>query len=65
MKLKRNYDLDAPKGVQRPQQRQHADQEVPGLGAEHPAPRRPGKDLRWIYDQYVAREQGRLAHVNA
>ena len=46
VKLKRKYNLDAPRGVERPQQRQHADPRAPGLGAEHPPARRHGEDLR-------------------
>ena len=34
-----------PEGRQRPQQRQHADQEVSRLGARHPPPRRHGAHL--------------------
>ncbi len=38
IKLKRNYNLDAPKGCERPQQRQHADQAGLQLGPRHEAP---------------------------
>ena len=35
IKVKRRYDLDAPQGRARPQQRQHADPRAARLGAEH------------------------------
>ncbi len=46
VKLKRNYNLDAPQRRQRPQQRQHQNPSRTQLGALHPTPRRPRQDLR-------------------
>ena len=45
-KFKRRYNLDAPKGVRGPQQRQHPDHREARLGAVHPSSRRHGEDLR-------------------
>ena len=56
IKLKRIYDLDAPKGVNGPQQRQYPDQEIPGLGTGHFLAAGLEKTYAWIYDQYMARE---------
>ncbi len=65
IKLKRTYDLSAPKGVNG----RNSDNTLikKYLNWEPSTPLRVGmeKTYRWIYDQYVAREQGRLAHVNA
>ena len=65
VKLKRTYNLNAPKGVNG----RNSDNTLikKYLGWEPGTPLRDGmeKTYRWIYDQYVAREQGRLAHVNA
>ena len=41
VKLKRHYDLDAPAGRGRPQQRQHLHQEDAQVGAEHAARQGP------------------------
>ena len=63
IKLKRNYDLSAPKGVNGRNSdntliRQH-------LNWEPNTPLRVGleKTYRWIYDQYLARERGDAAVV--
>ena len=45
MKLDAQAQPQGAQGRQRPQQRQHADQEVSRLGARHPAARRHGADL--------------------
>ena len=45
IKLKRSYNLKAPKGVNGRNSRQHAHQKISGLGAKHPPARRHGKDL--------------------
>ena len=45
VKLKRNYKLDAPKGVRGPQQRQYANQGEASLGAEHFATHGNGTDV--------------------
>lgn len=62
IKLKRRYDLDAPKGVQG----RNSDNTLirKYLGWEPSTPLRTGleKTYAWIYDQYLAREKGaRLA----
>jgi len=58
IKLKRNYDLSAPKGVNG----RNSDNTLieTYLGWEPNTPLRVGleKTYRWIYDQYVARERG-------
>jgi nucleoside-diphosphate-sugar epimerase len=58
IKLKRNYDLSAPKGVNG----RNSDNTLIKryLNWEPNTPLRAGleKTYRWIYDQYVAREQG-------
>lgn len=58
IKLKRNYDLSAPKGVNG----RNSDNTLikKYLGWEPSTPLRVGleKTYRWIYDQYLARERG-------
>jgi GDP-D-mannose 3',5'-epimerase len=58
IKLKRNYDLSAPKGVNG----RNSDNTLikQYLGWEPSTPLRTGieKTYRWIYDQYIARERG-------
>lgn len=58
IKLKRNYDLSAPKGVNG----RNSDNTLikKYLGWEPNTPLRAGleKTYRWIYDQYLARERG-------
>ncbi len=58
IKLKRNYDLDAPKGVNG----RNSDNTLINkyLAWEPSTPLRAGleKTYRWIYDQYMARERG-------
>ncbi|HWY05943.1 MAG TPA: NAD-dependent epimerase/dehydratase family protein [Candidatus Acidoferrales bacterium] len=58
IKLKRNYDLSAPKGVNG----RNSDNTLikKYLGWEPSTPLRVGmeKTYRWIYDQYMARERG-------
>jgi GDP-D-mannose 3', 5'-epimerase len=58
IKLKRNYDLSAPKGVNGRNSDNTLIQEY--LGWEPNTSLRVGleKTYRWIYDQYVARERG-------
>jgi len=58
IKLKRNYDLSAPKGVNGRNSDNTLIQEH--LGWEPNTPLRAGleKTYRWIYDQYLARERG-------
>ena len=58
IKLKRNYDLSAPKGVNGRNSDNTLIQKY--LGWEPNTPLRMGleKTYRWIYDQYVARERG-------
>src|SRR5580693_10300900 len=58
IKLKRNYDLSAPKGVNGRNSDNTLIQKY--LGGEPNTPLRVGleKTYRWIYDQYVARERG-------
>ena len=46
VKLKRNYNLNAPKGVNGRNSDNTLIQAIPRLGARHPPPRRPGQDLR-------------------
>ncbi len=65
IKVARRYDLDAPKGVRGPQQRQHDDPRAPGLGAEHHATRRPGADLPLDPRPGVRDGAGRLASSGA
>ncbi len=60
VKLRRTYDLDAPKGVGRPQQRQHHDPADPALGAEHAACATGWqKTYAWIEQQYRDRKAGK------
>ena len=63
VKLKRAYKLDAPKGVQRPQQRQHADQGRAGMGALHAAANGMEQTYRWIHDQYVGKYGREGRHI--
>jgi len=58
IKLKRNYDLSAPKGVNGRNSDNTLIQKY--LGWEPSTPLRAGmeKTYRWIYDQYQARERG-------
>ncbi len=58
VKLKRNYNPNAPRAW-RPQQRQHDDQENPGLGADHALPRGLAKTYAWIEQQYPDRKAGK------
>jgi GDP-D-mannose 3', 5'-epimerase len=62
IKLKRNYDLSAPKGVNG----RNSDNTLikKYLGWEPNTPLRVGmeKTYRWIYDQYMARERGDLVY---
>ena len=51
VKLERRYNLDAPQGRPRPQQRQHADPGAARLGAGDVARDGLEKTYRWIYDQ--------------
>lgn len=64
VKLKRIYDLDAPKGVMG----RNSDNELirKYLDWEPNIPLREGleKTYAWIYDQYMAREKNRLAAVS-
>ena len=46
IKLKRNYNLDAPKGVNGRNSDNTLIKKLLGLGARHPPPRRHGEDLR-------------------
>jgi nucleoside-diphosphate-sugar epimerase len=63
IKLKRRYDLDAPKGVMG----RNSDNTLirKYLGWEPSIPLRTGleKTYAWIYDQYMARERAQLASV--
>ena len=63
IKLKRNYDLSAPKGVNG----RNSDNTLikKHLGWEPSTPLRVGmeKTYRWIYDQYMARERGEAGVV--
>src|SRR6202795_378542 len=63
IKLKRNYDLSAPKGVNG----RNSDNTLikKYLGWEPSTPLRIGmeKTYRWIYDQYMARERGEAGVV--
>jgi GDP-D-mannose 3',5'-epimerase len=63
VKLKRNYDLSAPKGVNG----RNSDNTLikKYLGWEPSTPLRVGmeKTYRWIYDQYMARERGEAGVV--
>lgn len=63
IKLKRNYDLSAPKGVNG----RNSDNTLIKryLGWEPSTPLRVGmeKTYRWIYDQYIARERGEAGVV--
>jgi nucleoside-diphosphate-sugar epimerase len=63
IKLKRNYDLRAPKGVNG----RNSDNTLikKFLGWEPSTPLRTGmeKTYRWIYDQYLARERGEAGVV--
>jgi GDP-D-mannose 3',5'-epimerase len=45
VKLKRNYNLSAPKGRERTKRRQYAHQKSVWLGTQHAAPGWNGKDL--------------------
>lgn len=58
IKLKRKYDLNAPKGVNGRNSDNTRIQQL--LGWEPNTPLRDGieKTYRWIYDQYLARERG-------
>jgi len=58
IKLKRNYDLSAPKGVNGRNSDNALIQKY--LGWEPNTSLRVGleKTYRWIYDQYIAREKG-------
>jgi nucleoside-diphosphate-sugar epimerase len=58
IKLKRNYDLSAPKGVNGRNSDNTLIQKY--LDWEPDTPLRTGleKTYRWIYDQYLARERG-------
>jgi len=63
VKLKRNYDLSAPKGVNGRNSDNTLIQKY--LGWEPSTPLRVGleKTYRWIYDQYMARERGEAGVV--
>ena len=61
VKLKRRYNLDAPKGVRGRNSDNTLIQRAPRLGAEHHAARRPREDLRWIHDQVAAALEPRPA----
>jgi GDP-D-mannose 3', 5'-epimerase len=63
IKLKRNYDLSAPKGVNGRNSDNTLIQKY--LGWEPNTPLRVGleKTYRWIYDQYLARERGEAGVV--
>jgi nucleoside-diphosphate-sugar epimerase len=63
IKLKRNYDLSAPKGVNGRNSDNTLIQKY--LGWEPNTPLRTGleKTYRWIYDQYLARERGETGVV--
>lgn len=67
VKLKRSYDMDAPKGVMGRNSDNTLIQQL--LGWEPSIPLRTGmeKTYAWIYDQYLARERGdhRASVVNA
>ena len=65
LKLKRNYNLSAPKGVNGRQQRQHDDSRRPGLGAFDEAEDGLAKTYAWIYDQIMAEQNGGAAHHGA
>src|SRR5205807_8345019 len=63
IKLKRNYDLSAPKGVNGRNSDNTLIQKY--LGWEPNTALRAGleKTYRWIYDQYLARERGEAGVV--
>jgi nucleoside-diphosphate-sugar epimerase len=63
IKLKRNYDLSAPKGVNGRNSDNTLIQKY--LKWEPNTPLRVGleKTYRWIYDQYLAREKGEAGVV--
>jgi GDP-D-mannose 3', 5'-epimerase len=63
IKLKRNYDLSAPKGVNGRNSDNTRIQQL--LHWEPDTSLRAGleKTYRWIYDQYLARERGEVGVV--
>ncbi len=60
VKLERTYQLDAPKGRRRAQQRQHLYRSGAGLGAQYAAAA-PGleKTYQWIEQQYELKKAGK------
>src|SRR5260370_21372533 len=58
IKLKRNYDLSAPKGVNGRNSDNTLIQKHLGLEAGTSLRTRLAKTYRWIYNQYLARERG-------
>jgi nucleoside-diphosphate-sugar epimerase len=58
IKLKRRYDLSAPKGCKWAKFGQHADSKIARVAAGCPAADRHGKNLPLDYDQYLACGRG-------